>query len=582
MRSARGLLPALCLAALAAAPLAAHPVSVIELHIELDGDELLIELGSNLEDLLLFHALRVTDPSSGQGLVVTPAELARGLGLHRALLRRGIRIIGPEGTAVSGTLRVVSALPERAIATDELADHPLRLRLRYTLPALAHRCALLCELKGRQRGINVSFRAQMPRRSDDASDATPQQLSEGVLYPLLPGATVSSVIDADGRELRVARPHEGSRRGFCYLTLDQQALRHEFLLPFLPLDRLLALEREDPAYLSEDEQERLREHLPAVLERYLHMQIDGVAVAPLLSAISLHPLGGEQDEGFGAGRIPTAVLQVGCQLSYPLKRAPESLLLRWRLFPPPLERIFCSLTVDGERSQHELDQRDGELAWRGSLTARDALRDPPPPPPERRLPLASIALALVGLALAAGWRGAGTRRRLAVAGTGAALALAFLPLRSPLPQATATPVDADRALATFADLHHNIFRALDYPDRRRAYRTLSNSVAEPLCGELFLELQAQILRQHRASARMRIDHVQLGEQEVLQRTARAFTVRSVFLVDGAITHWGHRHRRRNRYQASFDVAATADGWRIVGMHGLQKWLVSSTPDAVVD
>ena len=42
-----------------------------------------------------------------------------------------------------------------------------------------------------------------------------------------------------------------------------------------------------------------------------------------------------------------------------------------------------------------------------------------------------------------------------------------------------------------------------------------------------------------------------------------FTVEARWRVEGVVYHWGHSHTRWNEYAATYSVAPTSAGWRIV-------------------
>ena len=49
-----------------------------------------------------------------------------------------------------------------------------------------------------------------------------------------------------------------------------------------------------------------------------------------------------------------------------------------------------------------------------------------------------------------------------------------------------------------------------------------------------------------------------------------FTALATWTVTGSVGHWGHIHKRSNRYQAELDIAPVDGVWKIVGLELLQE------------
>ena len=49
-----------------------------------------------------------------------------------------------------------------------------------------------------------------------------------------------------------------------------------------------------------------------------------------------------------------------------------------------------------------------------------------------------------------------------------------------------------------------------------------------------------------------------------------FVCRSSWSVTGSVGHWGHIHKRKNRYEAEFTVKPVDGVWKITGMEILEE------------
>ena len=65
-----------------------------------------------------------------------------------------------------------------------------------------------------------------------------------------------------------------------------------------------------------------------------------------------------------------------------------------------------------------------------------------------------------------------------------------------------------------------------------------------------------------------------------RRSAAGFDVRSHWLVNGAVSHWGHTHFRTNEYRAVYTVEPREGAWKIIAARVLEyKRIMDDNPAA---
>ena len=187
-----------------------------------------------------------------------------------------------------------------------------------------------------------------------------------------------------------------------------------------------------------------------------------------------------------------------------------------------------------------------------------------------------LLVSAVGLTFAGRWRRLG-RVWLAAAvvvGTGAVLSkgVGTIEVTSPFGPAVTLP-STEEALAVFAPLHANIYRAFDYTEDERIYDTLAETVEGDLLDRVYAEVYGSLILRKAGGAVSRVEKTEILESQVEYSEdpdARRFAVVSRWRVRGAVTHQKHTHRRLNEYQARFEVRWQGEDWKISDMKVLKK------------
>jgi len=388
------------------------------------------------------------------------------------------------------------------------------------------------------------------------------------------------------------------------IRIDDDAVRLQVTMNLAFIDEIVEGTREDESTLHPVEHAGIRAELADYFRDECVVEIDGVAVSPIageiavpepeLSLLPLFPKMGMR-----------AVIKARIVFDYPVKAAPGSVSIVWPAYPadvagaglgeeaPPME-IQALLTAEGKDSLVGFTIDEPRYVWRSSGGSGESFLAVPAPVVREPLvlPVASIAVIVVlaGGVLALGLTGSLARngRRLAVAlPLGAAAAWA---LRStyPVEVELATPaLDEKEALAIFAPLHANIYRAFDYTEEADVYDALARSVDGALLDSLYNEIYGSLVLQEEGGAVSRVQAVTPLETEVGRAARRAdgrlgFEVTARWQVEGYVYHWGHSHTRLNEYQARYAVVASQEGWRIAESETLEQFRVDSKPGAPLE
>jgi len=129
------------------------------------------------------------------------------------------------------------------------------------------------------------------------------------------------------------------------------------------------------------------------------------------------------------------------------------------------------------------------------------------------------------------------------------------------------PAEA-QAIEIFAALHKNVYRAFDYETEDAIYDALAQSVSGELLDEIYTDVYQSLVLQDQGGAICKIENVEMLESKMmapdpdLESGDVEFRVSCRWEVKGLVEHWGHAHRRVNRYGAVYTLRPFGDAWRI--------------------
>jgi hypothetical protein len=315
------------------------------------------------------------------------------------------------------------------------------------------------------------------------------------------------------------------------------------------------------------------------------VKIDGQLVEPTLDRIhfvrqSLRRTSiVEPDEDLDVSSAMLGVIFI-----YRTDALPRNVAMTWDLFGHKIKELPTMAVDEAGAMPFTLTSDDPVLRWHNFLTnpTIPAFMAVPPPRQPRRIPIPT-ALLICLVAICAIWfrrlrmeRASRGPRRGAVVISAVLLAIAVMvvPWTSPkivLP-GTAKPMIADEdATEVTRSLLHNVYRAFDYRDESTIYDVLHRSVSGDLLATVYLDMRRSLTLADQGGARVKVTEVTLADCKSKPiEIGTGFLATCVWHVDGSVGHWGHLHKRRNRYHAKFMVRPIDGQWKIHHMQLLAE------------
>lgn len=389
------------------------------------------------------------------------------------------------------------------------------------------------------------------------TDAAPEQ-------PVLPLALTSDEASPEGPQA----PAQGLQTDIeAYLDVGVFDTRVEILGRLEAVARWLGFEV--PETIPVAAQDTLLAHIADTAKARMAVTIDGKAASPdaVRRGFAEQVATGTylRDEPVEETR---ATALVGVVYTFRSPAIPKEVQVAWKALPAGLSEMR-SRVIDPELSRDvRLRSKAPVIEWRNVLT-----EDPLPSVEAvavRRspVPLPLLSLGVLGLLALAGF---GLRRRFRAAfSTGVRIGLALALLAAPVlaldvpawatDDAAPTP---GQARAITRALVENTYFALNIRDESVVYDRLALSLVEPVLTAAFEANRKALTFEQAGGARSYINAVELlGLEDVTPVAGGGFTASARWSVAGSVTHFGHRHFRRNLYTARLGLEPSGDAWTI--------------------
>ncbi|MGE0142969.1 MAG: hypothetical protein AB7I19_00600 [Planctomycetota bacterium] len=329
--------------------------------------------------------------------------------------------------------------------------------------------------------------------------------------------------------------------------------------------------------ITEPERSRVVGAIMDLVTSRNQIEIDGRTGPPTLTKLEVPPL-----DATGYGRPALSF-----ELTVPIEHRPQSIRIGWKVWDhlswygevklPLMFREF------GETALGVIAAAEPEFVWySSSLTPR--IKTAPSavmaPPNSAGWPLSSI-LVLAGFGAAAfGLRKQPLGRLLWTGMAVSAIASAWLvrdlwrvDFSAP---AASVPTDPARATEIVDRLVQNLYSAFDARREEEIYESLTVSVVPELVDELYGQIYESLILRNQGGALCQIEGIDFEDRRVNLTAAvepwEALSQERVqgtrFLAEwnwttrGLVSHWGHAHRRANRYETRLWICLDRGAWRI--------------------
>lgn len=358
----------------------------------------------------------------------------------------------------------------------------------------------------------------------------------------------------------------------AFLYVDPFEVRKEIILRPRDLQRWVDLGIDGADVIPAESQPEMLRRIADFLRTRQAVVIDGRSVEPeLLRASFLRRTLRASTVIDPPEDLPSASATVGVIFAYAVPGMPQHATMEWDLFDERVQTVpVASVDPAGPLAGY-VDERHATLEWTNYLKfdpmPQTAVVGTPPAAWERatvwaRWPLAVAALAwllvTVLRARSGRWRAPAVGALLLASVTAGAFAAGRRAVMT-----------EERARSVVGGLLHNVYRAFDFREQEKVYDLLARSVHGDLLTSTYLETRRSLEVRNQGGARVRVSELEVIDIAV-EPAGEGFRARTRWNVAGSVGHWGHLHRRSNRYLAEVEVQPTDGAWRLVSLEVLEE------------
>ena len=269
---------------------------------------------------------------------------------------------------------------------------------------------------------------------------------------------------------------------------------------------------------------------------------------------------------------------LGAIFVYPTDGLPERVTMDWDLFGSRIDSVPVAAVDQAGPLPGYLTPDDRVLVWQNFLQSPELpslLATQPPPGAVARTAawlrwvLLAGVLAFVTIAIARRHPG-GLPRSLVVV-----VAALLLLTASTFWVGRDARMSEMRRRHLVSALLHNVYRAFDFRDEERIYDMLEQSVAGDLLTEIYLETRRGLEIQNQGGARAKVKELELVDLNTDSSATGGFVAYATWNVSGSVGHWGHLHRRTNRYRAGLGIEPVNGVWKLNSLDLLEEERLAS-------
>ena len=375
------------------------------------------------------------------------------------------------------------------------------------------------------------------------------------------------------RNRNLRRAYDAPMSGFIYV--EPYEVRKEIIARPKDLQEWIDLGLEGASIIPAEVQPELMRRVADFLRRRHRVVIDGREIEPELARINfLRRTLRNSTVVDSPEDLDTISATLGVIFVYPTDGLPERVTMEWDLFHERIERVPVAAVDQAGPLPSVLTPDDPLLVWDNFLTnpvlPTLVATEAPPGTVARtaiwlRWLLGTGLLATLVTAVAQRRRQGNFARSVGVA----AVVLLLLTASAFWLGRDARLSEAHQRQIVSA-LLHNVYRAFDFRDEERIYDVLERSVTGDLLTRIYLDTRRGLEIRNQGGARAKVKDLKLVELETGSGVNGGFVARVVWDVSGSVGHWGHVHRRTNRYHADLGIEPVGRVWKLTSLQMLEE------------
>jgi len=368
--------------------------------------------------------------------------------------------------------------------------------------------------------------------------------------------------------INLRRHHKNSLMEYLYV--DPYEVRHEVLIRLKDLEYWIPLNYNIDDKIMAGEIDSIKNYVADFMIQRNKVIIDGIEVPPILDKVHFIQVamsGIQIIENPVDMDYATAI--IGIILAYPHDSIPQQVVVKWDMFNDQIDQIPCMMTDPAGPFPYMLMKEDTALVWENFLKNYQipTISEVEVQNASVYIPFISVLMILIiitmirKLGIKIGkWKSSNIL-------IGVVLVVFMLlgwviQWRVEIPFFKQKSFNIPEAELLISDLLKNTYRAFDFRSESDVYDKLATSNEGDLLSDIYIQTKQSMILENQGGLQVKLKDVNIEDVEFIEKNEDGMTFRTRWLVQGDVGHWGHIHKRINKYDAFIHIKPVDGVWKM--------------------
>lgn len=374
----------------------------------------------------------------------------------------------------------------------------------------------------------------------------------------------------------LTRHHNYPRMSFLYA--EPYEIRHEALVRVRDAAELVG-QKVSGATLDGDAAQDLARRVEREISARTPISIDGTSVQPDFDRSAFMRIGMRGLEILPPGEAVNVDADIlGLIWSVPTDGLPKQAQLEWTWFDEAAPEVAGYAIDAAGPFLSPLSPDDPVLVWTNHFKKPPypeiaaVTLDTPSGVPQIAYVLGGIAALAGGLVLFGVIARSANAKAMILTGAAVAVLSAGGAAFALKRQATRLPaLDMEQMTNLTTDLLNNVYRAFDFRLEDQVYDRLALTLDGEILEQVYLDQRKSLRIERAGGADARVEKLEVTAVDPSTAApSGALGLRADWIIRGSVGHWGHVHRRANRYEANLTVKPVGGTWKILDFDVLSQ------------
>ncbi len=374
----------------------------------------------------------------------------------------------------------------------------------------------------------------------------------------------------------IKRHHNNSFMSFLYI--DPYEVRHEVLVRIKDLEEWIDFNYKIGDMILVEDQIELKNKISRFLVQHNLVKVDGDLQQPIIDKIHFVEV---KLSGIQIQQIPEPLdyssAIIGVIFAYPNDGIPQKVTVDWDLFSDRIREVPNSATDPAGPMPYLLKPDDNILTWKNYLKKYKL-----PTISEVSVTNASIDIPyLTFLILLSVIAAVYIKKKKGLSfskikNSGIIVLVIFSLLLIPftfsidLPFLSKKSFSKPEASELIDRLLKNTYRAFDFREESDVYDKLAVSIEGELLSDIYIQTKKSMVLENQGGIQVKVDNIKIINVEEEESNSEGISYKCVWQVEGTVGHWGHIHRRTNKYDAILNIRTVKGLWKLHGLDIIEE------------